>query len=545
MAVLLGTLAGGQSLAFAQTGPEVRYFPETKQSLAGRFLEYWTLNGGLMQQGYPISPLLEEQSAIDGKTYDVQYFERAVFEMHPENQRPNDVLLSLLGVLAYRDKYPNGAPGQVANNDPGSIFFPETGKRLGGSFLIYFMAHGGVPQQGLPISDEFNETSPLDGKTRVVQYFERAVFEWNPSNQPPYNVLLSQLGTFAYKAKNTPPPPTPTPEPPLPDTVIPAPAGGGQYGPSASNHYLVWGEGVVRTGSGPIYGSFDIHGLDLRTNKVITVTNAVGDQDGAVVDGDLAAWRSITPNNNCIGCIDPGVYAKDLSTGKEYTVAANVYADYSIGVSGRKVAWIQGSPTGQRLMIKDVDTNATTLVREIPTENPTLTGIKMSGNYLVWHERAFTTESQPDLQSFLKVYDLTSGKTSNVLAYTRPTQGAFSLNYAVGGHRIVVQTINNTTFVADMAALTTTSLPYYGYMTNVVIQGDVVLFGRDKEGTDIVGMNLARQDGIVDVVRATPDGYSRYQFTMVGGRVIYVDASDAPGRGIPTLQVRALPDYLK
>jgi hypothetical protein len=82
-------------------------------------------------------------------------------------------------------------------------------------------------------------------------------------------------------------------------------------------------------------------------------------------------------------------------------------------------------------------------------------------------------------------------------------------------------------------------------MTNVMIQGDVVLFGRDKEGSDIVGMNLARQDGVVTVAQATPDGYSRYQFTMVDSRVIYVDTSDAPGRGIPTLQVRALPDYLK
>src|SRR6266566_8792105 len=128
--IFAATIGGGQGFAFAQPQTATRYFPETKQSLSGRFLEYWTQNGGLMQQGYPISPLLEEQSPIDGKTYDVQYFERAVFELHPENQRPNDVLLSLLGVLAYRQKYPNGAPGQVPNMDPGNIYFPETGKRL-------------------------------------------------------------------------------------------------------------------------------------------------------------------------------------------------------------------------------------------------------------------------------------------------------------------------------------------------------------------------------------------------------------------------------
>jgi hypothetical protein len=32
-----------------------------------------------------------------------------------------------------------------------------------------------------------------------VQYLERAVFEMHPENQPPYDVLLSQLGTFLGK----------------------------------------------------------------------------------------------------------------------------------------------------------------------------------------------------------------------------------------------------------------------------------------------------------------------------------------------------------
>jgi hypothetical protein len=54
-------------------------------------------------------------------------------------------------------------------------------------------------QQGYPISDELTEVSDLDGKPYLVQYFERAVFEYHPENQSPYNVLLSQLGTFRYK----------------------------------------------------------------------------------------------------------------------------------------------------------------------------------------------------------------------------------------------------------------------------------------------------------------------------------------------------------
>src|SRR5690349_6831103 len=68
-------------------------FPETGKTVQGRFLEYWQTNGGLAQQGYPISDEVTEVSPVDGKSYTVQYFERAVFELHPENAAPNDVLL--------------------------------------------------------------------------------------------------------------------------------------------------------------------------------------------------------------------------------------------------------------------------------------------------------------------------------------------------------------------------------------------------------------------------------------------------------------------
>ena len=179
-----------------------RTFPETGKTVRGKFLTYWNEHGGLPQQGYPISEEMQEKSETDGKTYTVQYFERAVFEDHPENKPPNDVLLSLLGNFLYKQKYPSGAPGQKANTAAGSQLFQQTGKRVGGLFLDYWQKNGGLAQQGYPISEEFQEKSELDGKTYTVQYFERAVFEAHPENQPPYNVLLSQLGTFRYKARS-------------------------------------------------------------------------------------------------------------------------------------------------------------------------------------------------------------------------------------------------------------------------------------------------------------------------------------------------------
>ena len=178
-------------------------FPETGITVTGLFLDYWKNNGSLAQQGYPISHPIEEVSDVDDNRYAVQYFERAVFEYHPENAAPYDVLLSLLGTLAYKQKYPAGALDQRPSTDPGSVVFEETGKRLGGRFLDYWQSNGGLMQNGLPISDQFEEASDLDGKTYTVQYFERAVYELHPENAAPYDVLLSQLGTVRYRLRYT------------------------------------------------------------------------------------------------------------------------------------------------------------------------------------------------------------------------------------------------------------------------------------------------------------------------------------------------------
>jgi len=64
--------------------------------LSGSFLNYWQANGGLAQFGYPISEEFSERLE-DGKSYVVQYFERARFEHHPENQPPSDLLLGQFG----------------------------------------------------------------------------------------------------------------------------------------------------------------------------------------------------------------------------------------------------------------------------------------------------------------------------------------------------------------------------------------------------------------------------------------------------------------
>ncbi|HKP52609.1 MAG TPA: neutral zinc metallopeptidase [Chloroflexia bacterium] len=201
MMAALSFLAFRPTASYAQAAPTAygHFFQETHQAASGAFWQYWTSHGGLEQQGYPLSEEFTEVSDTNGKEYLVQYYERAVFEYHPET--PNTiVLLSLLGRFEYQKKYPSGAPNQKPNTTTGSVLFKETGKRLGGKFRTYWNTHGGLAQQGFPISDEFQEKSPIDGKTYTVQYFERAVFELHPELAgTKFEVLLSQLGRFRYE----------------------------------------------------------------------------------------------------------------------------------------------------------------------------------------------------------------------------------------------------------------------------------------------------------------------------------------------------------
>ncbi|HEX8220350.1 MAG TPA: Zn-dependent exopeptidase M28 [Chloroflexia bacterium] len=204
----LVTMAGMQPLPAptpvpvqAVPGAGSRKFPETGRTVTGIFLDYWSANGEVAQLGYPISEVIGEVSELNGKPYTVQYFERAVLEYHPENQPPYNVLLSQLGTYQYKKKYPGGAANQQTSGVGEVVRFPETGKTVGGKFVEYWRSHGGVALQGYPISEEFTEVSPLNGKTYLVQYFERAVMEYHPENQPPYDVLLSQLGTYQYRQR--------------------------------------------------------------------------------------------------------------------------------------------------------------------------------------------------------------------------------------------------------------------------------------------------------------------------------------------------------
>ncbi len=185
--------------------PGQDFYEATRHNL-GLFKGYWSKNGGLAQFGYPQTEVFREINPSDGHIYPVQYFERNRLEYHLELKgTPYEVLLGLLGnqLTVQRRANGDGAFNRFDNqNYPGGSYYPETGHNLRNSFKLYWEANGGLSIYGFPISEEFQEINPDDGKTYVVQYFERARFEYHPENKgSQYEVLLGLLGNTLLREK--------------------------------------------------------------------------------------------------------------------------------------------------------------------------------------------------------------------------------------------------------------------------------------------------------------------------------------------------------
>lgn len=189
----------------APTPQEQLCFSETGHCASGRFLSFWRQNGGMAVFGLPLTDLMTENNLP------VQYFERQRFELHAENAAPYDVLLGRLGDELLRQRSidwltlpsPTGAQA-------GCRFFPETQHNIcdqsgGPDFLNYWSANGlefdgkqgkspaeSLALFGLPLTEPMTMT--LEGQPFLVQWLERARFEWNPDNPAAYRVLLGRLG---------------------------------------------------------------------------------------------------------------------------------------------------------------------------------------------------------------------------------------------------------------------------------------------------------------------------------------------------------------
>lgn len=169
------------------TSGQSRYYAETGHSVSSHFLAHMDATGGVAGVGYPITDTFSS-TGIDGLPYTTQCFERRALELHPENSCGNLVLGRQLGRIRFETKYPSGAVEQWKTTDPGRTF-PETGFTVSNAFLRHWDETGGLAENGYPLSEEIEE----DGY--IVQYFERAVFQYHPeSADPAYEVQGLLLG---------------------------------------------------------------------------------------------------------------------------------------------------------------------------------------------------------------------------------------------------------------------------------------------------------------------------------------------------------------
>lgn len=190
-AVLILVSGLGWQVSHAQTGGQL-YFPEKGHWVSGDFLTaYQSVENPLLLYGYPITEAFQDQTT----QRIVQYFQRARFELHPEAPPELRVQLTPIGQYLYK-------PGQglaIPDNFPACRLFAETGFQVCYTFLEFFNTNGGVAQFGYPISNfELHDE-------RIVQYFQRARFEWRPENPPGQRVTLTDLGSRYFEVREEDP----------------------------------------------------------------------------------------------------------------------------------------------------------------------------------------------------------------------------------------------------------------------------------------------------------------------------------------------------
>jgi peptidoglycan-N-acetylglucosamine deacetylase len=190
-ALIAATFAPASQPVSAQTtivGPDEVYFPATGQYLADDFLDFWWRYGGVPVFGFPVSPEFEQ----DGMT--VQYFERAVLEIHPDNPEEWRILLRRLGADAITPELRDHPAFADQSEAETGLYFPETRQNVRFGFKDHWEKNGGVRIFGFPLSGEFEQ----GGFT--VQYFERAIFEYHPDNPPEWRILQPLIGAAAAHA---------------------------------------------------------------------------------------------------------------------------------------------------------------------------------------------------------------------------------------------------------------------------------------------------------------------------------------------------------
>lgn len=201
----IGSVMGGADVAAHRattTRQDLLCFAETGQCIDGRFREYWEQHGGVAMFGFPLTP--EYSETTPEGTFMVQYFERVRFESHPELAAPYDVLLGRLGDTRLRQEGQDWTTLPQGQSTSTCTWFAQTGHSVCEPFKTFWEQQGltdlsltsyerSLALFGLPISEPSRETNAA-GDEILVQWFERARFEYAPTFPEPFNIMLGLLG---------------------------------------------------------------------------------------------------------------------------------------------------------------------------------------------------------------------------------------------------------------------------------------------------------------------------------------------------------------
>jgi hypothetical protein len=185
--IVLGLLAANRGSAAAQGGVTSQYFADTGHKVSGEFwIYYQSVANAALVFGSPITEQFTDQQT--GRI--IQYFQRARFEYYPENPVGQRVKLSSLGEYVHQRAPVNSKMEFVPTL--GCRYFSDTNFYICYDFLDFFNKNGGEAVFGKPKSGfEF-----YNG--RIVQYFERARFEWYPEFSAGQKVVLAELGRVYF-----------------------------------------------------------------------------------------------------------------------------------------------------------------------------------------------------------------------------------------------------------------------------------------------------------------------------------------------------------
>ncbi len=234
---------------------------------------------------------------------------------------------------------------QPARAQSDQHYFTETGFSVGGKFLAYWQANGGLVRFGYPISAEMAEQSPLDGKSVLV--WEQAGDQNKCPNCPPTLIAEDILSGQRYDL------------------------GAGSMVHASYAHAVAW---LADSHTNLPYGEYNMMYKNLDSGLTLTVTTVAPRSVRAIaVSASYIAWQG-----------GAAVRVYNLKSGAITTMAEDAI---SFALDGSQLVW--GSSSSLSYANLDSDAPPITLY------NKRAEALTIKGDYVLWSSNGGFGECGP------------------------------------------------------------------------------------------------------------------------------------------------------